>query len=491
MRTIKRFFEKKDHLINRNPNLTPEKKSEIIGMLGRHPSYENKINWNKNNSLTYDDFLNVLRPLYINELDPRGLIEGQDYDILYKAEGEVLYIVHTYEASKILASNSVGPEIWTYLPDWVGAEEREGKAHAFGKADPDHNNMSPGAKWCISMQTSKFWWGTHSANYYFFFWFRDKDSLEDKRKLVILVNRQTLKIKCKFDADDEELGKSVPAYIAEAINKAVNPFKEREVNEAMAKLKLNPQTGRYDCPEGLDYDTVGNFFAKKDGDGFIVNFGKVEGDFDCSEMNLTSLKGAPTEVAGSFSCRGNHLTSLEGAPRKVGKSFNCSSNSLASLEGAPEEVKGSFHCGYNDLTSLEGIPTVGSLHCYHNKITSLRGLHQDSIEDLECHHNQLTSLEGTPSKVLGSFDCGHNKLTSLKGAPSEVQGSFDCSYNKLTSLEGAPRKVEMYFDCAHNKLTSLKGAPEEVEWSFDCKENPKLGSLEGIGKVGKEIYKDF
>lgn len=470
MRTVKRFFEKKDHLINRNPNLTPEKKSEIIGMLGRHPSYENKINWNKNNSLTYDDFLNVLRPLYINELDPRGLIEGQDYDILYKAEGEVLYVVHTYEASKILASNSVGPEIWTYLPDWVGAEEREGKAHAFGKADPDHNNMSPGAKWCISMQTSTFWWGTHSANYYFFFWFRDKDSLGDKRKLVILVNRQTLKIKCKFDANDEELGKSVPAHIAEAINKAVNPLKEREVNEAMSKLKLNPQTGRYDCPEGLDYDTIGNFFTKKDGDGFTVNFGKVNGGFDCSEMNLTSLKGAPTEVTGHFNCKGNHLTSLEGAPEKVGGFFNCSLNDLTSLEGAPKEVKGYFDCSYNDLTSLEGIPVVKSLSCYHNKLTSLRGMHQNSIEGLICHHNQLTSLEGSPSEVLGEVDC---------------------SYNKLTSLEGAPRKVETYFNCERNKLTSLKGAPEEVGWWFVCRGNPKLRSLEGIGNVGGDIHKDF
>ena len=74
-----RLYEKKDNLIRKNPNLTEEQKQEIIEVLTRHPSYENKIDWNRNNKLTYEDFLNVLRPLYINDLDPRGLVEGKDY----------------------------------------------------------------------------------------------------------------------------------------------------------------------------------------------------------------------------------------------------------------------------------------------------------------------------------------------------------------------------------------------------------------------------
>ena len=115
---MKRLYEKKDHLINKNRNLTSEQKVEIIEILGRHPSYENKIDWNKSNFLTYEDFLKVLRPLYINELDPRGLEEGLDYDIIYKSDGEVLYSVYTYNASKILASNNAGPELWTRIPSW-------------------------------------------------------------------------------------------------------------------------------------------------------------------------------------------------------------------------------------------------------------------------------------------------------------------------------------------------------------------------------------
>ena len=149
---MKRFYEKKDHLIRRNPNLTDEQKQEIIEILGKHPSYENKIDWNKSSSLTYEDFMSVLRPLYINDLDPRGLIEGEDYDVIYESSDEALYFIYTYDASKILASNSIEPEIWTKIPSWCGEEEFTDEAHAFGHFDSEHGKMKPGAKWCISMQ---------------------------------------------------------------------------------------------------------------------------------------------------------------------------------------------------------------------------------------------------------------------------------------------------------------------------------------------------
>ena len=54
----------------------------------------------------------------------------------------------------------------------------------------------------------------------------------------------------------------------------------------------------------------------------------IEGGFDCSLMNLTSLKGAPVKVGGYFWCLGNNLTSLEGAPIKVDGDFYCFGNKL-------------------------------------------------------------------------------------------------------------------------------------------------------------------
>ena len=448
---MKRLYEKKDHLIRRNPNLTDEQKQEIIEVLTKHPSYENKIDWNKNNSLTYEDFLSVLRPLYINDLDPRGLIEGEDYDIIYESNDEVLYFVYTHDASKILASNNVEPEIWTKLPSWCGEKEKTDEVHAFGYFDSEHGKMKQGAKWCISMQTSDEHWNRYSPNYHFFFWLRNNPSLGNNRKIAIGLSKKTWEVALLYNGADNEIKMELPSYITEAIENEKENYEEKELNRIRSKLKLNPQTNRYDYDGDLDRDALNILFVSEDKDGFTINFGKITGNFDCSSLALVSLKGAPQEVDGGFYCENNQLTSLEGAPRTIGGSFNCPNNKLTSLKGAPQIVEGHF----------------------------------------DCQDNKLTSLEGAPRTVGLSFYCSHNQLTSLKGAPQTVGEDFWCSYNQLTSLEGAPKTVGGCFHCYRNKLTSLKGAPQTVGRWLDCHGNSNLRSLEGIGEVKGTIYKDF
>ena len=140
---------------------------------------------------------------------------------------------------------------------------------------------------------------------------------------------------------------------------------------------------------------------------------------------------------------------------KVTGSFDCSSLGLKSLKGAPKKVGGKFDCSFN----------------------------------------QLTSLEGAPQTVSGNFYCYHNKLTSLEGAPKEVGGGFYCSYNQLIFLKGAPREVGGIiggsFDCSNNQLPSLEGAPKKVGGNFYCRSNINLHSIDGIGEVKGEIFKDF
>ena len=375
---MRRLYEKKDHLIMRNPKLTDDEKQEIIRLLTQHPSYENKIDWNKSNSLTYEDFIKVLRPLYINDLDPRGLIEGIDYDILYDSGDEVLYSVYTYDASRILASNNVEPEMWTKIPDWCGYEEKVGIAHAFGHFDSEHGNMKPGAKWCISMQTSDYLWNDYSRNYHFFFWFRNDNSLGDNRKIAISVYRRPWTVATVYNGADNKIEMmKLPSYITEAIDKERKVYKEKEINAFKSKLKLNPQTNRYDYDGDLDKSILNAFFIAEDKDGFTINFGKITGNFDCYNLGLTSLEGAPQRVGGYFKCSNNQLTSLEGAPREVGGTFDCCHNKLTSLEGAPQIVGRNFICFRNQLTSLEGAPkTVGGyFDCEDNpNLHSLDGI---------------------------------------------------------------------------------------------------------------------
>ena len=399
---MRRLYEKKDHLIRRNPNLTDGEKQEIIELLGKHPSYENKIDWNKSNSLTYEDFMSILRPLYINDLDPRGLIEGEDYDILYESEDEVLYSVYTHDASKILASNSVEPKIWTSIPSWCGREEFTDEAHAFGHFDSKHGDMKPGAKWCISMQTSDRYWNQYSPDFHFFFWFRNNNRLRTNKKIAISVYKDTWEVAELYNGADNEIKMELPSYIMKAIDKERKNYKEKEINKLKSIFTFNPHTNRYDYDGDLDRNILKNFLSE-DKDGFIINFGKVTGNFDCSIIGLKSLKGAPQEVGGSFDCSWNYLISLEGAPQKVGGDFNCSINQLTSLEGAPQEVGGSFNCYNNRLISLEGAPT-------------------EVDEDFWCSYNQLTSLKGAPQTIGRDFYCeGNPNLHSLDGI-GEVGG---------------------------------------------------------------------
>ena len=399
-----RLYEKKDHLIRRNPNLTDGEKQEILELLGKHPSYENKIDWNKSNSLTYEDFLSILRPLYINDLDPRGLVEGKDYDILYESDSEALYSVYTYDASRILASNNVAPKMWTKIPSWCGREEFTDEAHAFGHFDSEHGDMKPGAKWCISMQTSDKYWENYKEDFLFFFWFRNKASLRNNRKIAIGVSKRTWEVALIYNGADKEIEIEPPSYITQSIENEKKDFKEKEINRLKSIFTLNPQTNRYDYDGNLDSDILSTFVSE-DKEGFIINFGKVTGNFNCSGLDLISLEGAPQVVGGNFECYYNNLTSLEGAPQKVGRNFNCKGNHLATLKGAPQKVSGGFWCYINRLISLEGAPqTVG--------------------ECFDCSYNQLTSLKGAPKTVDGNFDCRKNfNLHSLDGI-GEVKGKI-------------------------------------------------------------------
>ena len=68
-----------------------------------------------------------------------------------------------------------------------------------------------------------------------------------------------------------------------------------------------------------------NFSYQKTMEKFPVNFGKVSGNFNCTEcISLLSLIGAPYSVGGNFICSNcDSLTTLIGLPDIVGGIFSC------------------------------------------------------------------------------------------------------------------------------------------------------------------------
>lgn len=140
--------------------------------------------------------------------------------------------------------------------------------------------------------------------------------------------------------------------------------------------------------------------------------------------------------------------------------FDCSNNDLTSLKGAPKEVRGIFNCCGNDITSLEYGPKKAEVYdCRGTFITNLRGA-PETVSFFDCSFNpKLTSLEGGPKKA-DFYDCSTTVIKTLKGAPEEVK-SFNCKYTKISSLIGGPKKAMTYYCPA--SLVSLEGAPKDCD----------------------------
>ena len=152
-------------------------------------------------------------------------------------------------------------------------------------------------------------------------------------------------------------------------------------------------------------------------------------------------------------------------------------------------VNGVFNCSYNQLTSLEGCPNVsGDFYCSHNQLTSLSGGPNDISGYFICTNNKLKSLEGGPNYVGDDYYCNDNQLTSLKGAPKRVD-IFDCSYNQLETLEYMPLIINGYFRCSKNKLTNLISLKSDIKGSIYLDNNPLPEEILDNLDLIKEILK--
>ena len=108
--------ESKESTINSMPLLSPEEKKILIDFFDSHSTLENKIDWNKSNKLTFDDFKYIMMP-YRNDkkketFKQRGissLIEEHDYITLdLGKEDYEAYIPLHWESSTFIASRYLG-----------------------------------------------------------------------------------------------------------------------------------------------------------------------------------------------------------------------------------------------------------------------------------------------------------------------------------------------------------------------------------------------
>lgn len=323
-----RFNENKNHIIDRLTNLTGAQKEEIKSFFAKHPSYENKIDWN-NKSLSYKDFEPVLRLKGKSKTQARkhgmvGLVENVDYRYVgsgYNMEigSYTLYQPLTYLGSMTLASNRVPPI------------------------------KENGAKWCIAYQKTDQYWNDYTSHDIKFLFVLTEDT-----KYAVTVYSEDLSYRTEvYDFKDENLG--YPSWCSDddLIYRSVFELKGLVTLEEYIEKGVfvwNEKTGKLDKVASSPV----NMFSMVENGWFLPSFGNWLGDFDCSAMKLVSLTGCPNKVTGDFKCSGNQLKSLGGGPKLVSGHYDCSDNFLESLEGAPKKVGGGFDCSGNQLKSLEG-----------------------------------------------------------------------------------------------------------------------------------------
>lgn len=472
---IQRFFENKDHIIDRLGSLTDVQKEEIKSFFQKHPSYEPKIDWN-DKSLSYKDFEPILAldgksKTQAKKKGIAGLTENVDYRFFGNGRNDEignywLYQPLTYLGSRTLASNRVPPV------------------------------KENGAKWCIAYQKTDQYWNDYVSQGIQFLFVLTEDT-----KYAITVYSEDLFYRTEvYDFEDNNL--EYPSWCSDddLIYRSVFELKGLVTLEEYIEKGVfvwNAETGKLDK---VSHNPV-NMFSMVENGWLLPSFGTWLGDFDCSAMRLVSLTGCPDKVTGDFKCSGNRLKSLgggpklvsgcydcsdnvleslEGAPKKVGGGFDCSGNRLKSLEGGPEKVHGDFRCHGNYLPSLAGGPhwVGGSYFCYHNVLRSLEGCPKQINGRFEAFGNSLQTLKNGPKDVYGSFIVNDNSLVTLEGCPTHVGGTFDCSDNSLYTLEGAENLGYCLFDCHHCGLRDLTGAPRKTN-NFICKDNPNLVSLKG------------
>ena len=110
---------------------------------------------------------------------------------------------------------------------------------------------------------------------------------------------------------------------------------------------------------GIGVNTSGKAKEIKSLTNGLFKFGKIDGNFICSNTKIKSLEGAPEVVDGSFDCSHcDDLVSLKGAPEQCEK-FVCSyCPKLTNLKGISKKINYGIWC--NECENLKSIDDISS-----------------------------------------------------------------------------------------------------------------------------------
>lgn len=249
------LHEKKDAIIKKIPNLSPEQKETLITFFNAHPNYENKIDWNNWLNLSWRDFDSLVNTRSKSAFKKsykisgiKGLEEGNDYSICYNNDkGIVGYVPMSWEASKAIASS------------YIGGEEGE---------------------WCVAYQKNRSYWDEMTGDEgCIFIFFVNYVPIEERPSLGEGLDSDWTKLALKVDSenrfqvwnqDDKKLkdfrDTEIYSYgyydLSDIIPLLNNPKAMNEVFE-LARKQIR-ERGGLDYEETVEYSYRANCFTRED-----------------------------------------------------------------------------------------------------------------------------------------------------------------------------------------------------------------------------------
>lgn len=140
-------------------------------------------------------------------------------------------------------------------------------------------------------------------------------------------------------------------------------------------------SGRLDCYQDVDINPSNIF----DENVYVLpfKFGVIDGDFDCSDFNLTSLKNSPVIVKGYFDCAGNKLKSFDGGPKEVHGRYYCTRTGERNIEDYPMCIIG------------DDINNVGNFRDVNNIVKNNKEIFIPLMNDKIKFHQMIMRLDPT------------------------------------------------------------------------------------------------
>ncbi len=236
------LLQEKPHIVNKLINLTPEQKQEINAFFASHKNLENRIDWNKGQKLTYQDFKVLMdanagtiknKLKRVKSFGIEGMKEGEDYIRIPIPDPNIVGVVPlNHDASRMIASTAL-----------LGVE----------------------GEWCIAYQHDTKYWNDYTGQGYTF--------------LILLMYSDNEKYALQIK------GKSITVWTKEDSRNDLSWFCSKygldpQMVKEWAKLAEGESEGKVDREETFTYEIESFWWVSQEKGYITLGVSYIQNQYD-------------------------------------------------------------------------------------------------------------------------------------------------------------------------------------------------------------------